>query len=487
MGLLNLVLSLVCIGVFGLVLALFVVGWNAVRPTDWSTAIYEAGLLEAERRRCHEPAASQAALIAANRLIGPKPPDANGSDVPVAAIGALIQSANIDELEKELDALRSDLRQSALERQVALVDGVASIRVASYLWVLRRVGSEASFGVSGLMWFVKRSKSRLSKIALQSLAVVGAICSVLGVMAAGLAGPSHVFSVLSVSAGIGVVAGVATTAFVIVRPLLAYRLGPVQGWTTAAICRGLAVVAATVAVPGLFLSGLLNRWIKAVPSWLAHLHPSHRTSLWLSGMVMLVVVGYFMRNAWRWASLRAMKLSDRAGSAMCLVILACAFVSVVLMLVGAPRSTEHAVLLWSGGALLATVGAAAVLSVAEWVQKYLKLRRAGHPIGQGWFRWWALVAWTALLIITVVLAALAGPVDQIRPGSTAQALSTSSELTGVVCFIAFVPGAVITRRFVRSVDKAYADFIFEQSPEHPYLTANSSPLRSSRPDPSQPE
>lgn len=132
-------LSMLFLVSFGLLL---MVGAAVARPTRWHQVIYAAGLHEVERRFVGLGPRSHTELYAADRLIGPEPSDTGDEDAElIDAVLLLTDASDPAATEAELSAMRAILQDSAVRRQVNLVAGIPSLRLASLACGYRRRAS----------------------------------------------------------------------------------------------------------------------------------------------------------------------------------------------------------------------------------------------------------------------------------------------------------------------------------------------------------
>ncbi|WP_295100980.1 HAD family hydrolase [uncultured Microbacterium sp.] len=105
-----------------------------------------------------------------------------------------------------------------------------------------------------------------------------------------------------------------------------------------------------------------------------------------------------------------------------------------------------------------------IFTVVEWVGRYRALRSLGIEVRRGWFRWWALWAWSGAACVLLVLASIP-PLSYVALSSTPFHLPFTivAMLVTFAVMLAFWPGVVTVARFVIRVHNAYARHEFEQA------------------------
>ncbi|PPI53164.1 hypothetical protein [Rathayibacter toxicus] len=462
---------------------LVVLGGTVVFPPNWGHDLQQAALDEVHRRFAGLGTRSQADFIAAARMIGAKRELSDSSDdtanIILTTVIVLTNASDPERIRKQLNGLRTRLQSTALRRQVALVSKVASIRIASYLWVACDWVHRCFFALVGLIWLLPRSCPFLAARLQRNSGVLGLIGIIAGIFWAALmrgatTPEGAAFDWLGLVGDVALIftiGGIVVAVLGLYKTVLVSLVGAPRQWTRRGLVAGVSFVLCAVITIGVGLSGLLTQWQRNLAAWTQKIEMTDDAARWLGGAMVAATIIYLAWNGYQWVRRPGIWLSDRlwiiAASQPLLVML----VVVILFAADLPPS-DFGWLSTSAACAMIILGCIATGTAGfEWIQKYRALRKLGRRVPRKGFRWWALITWVTLAFALGVTPPPLMTVDlRAMDPTLVIPLTVLLNVAAIVWMLAFFPGAIVTVLYVRRVSKAYETFRFSLAPEHPLLS-----------------
>lgn len=456
---------------------------NAVYPRGWERSLHEAGVGEVRRRVAGLGARSQSDHIAASRLIRREPSASEAcheNDRRIVEIITILTNLT-DEVavREELSAIRLRLKESALQRQLRLVDRVRSMRVASYLWVAGAYSHRAHFILHGFLWFLPRAwpyvARRLQKYAVASLiagVVLGLLSAAINHPLASQGGPIRWIPMVSDMGTIATIIALVAAMLGIYKELLVSRFGPPRQWTRRGTSLGAGFVLSLGTTMFLSMSGQWSRWQMELSQVVREIEFDSTVTLWLGGVLFLVYGVHLLRCAYQWIRQSSLTMQDRLGTATAAAFIMWIIVLGGVMVLGISSDLQMVTVL-GGSVVIGMAGLTAVVAVVTWAKKLRALRRIGWPVKRWGFRMWAVVAWSVAGFVVPWLGSWAGGWAQQIWGIPilGYAVALFFVIIYALLIIAAIPGAIAALLYVRGVSQAYDAFLFSLAPPHPQRAA----------------
>lgn len=448
-------------------------GSLAMKSPLWDYEFQALAQIEWERRDLTGRNLSTSEILHMQRMTGlketPGEPDDEFQTRALDTVQVLTGLEDRTALEEFLNKNREELLLSALTAVFRSVQNIANLNLASRVWAARRWMGLLFVIYRGLIWFLPLCFNRIGRV-IERYMMIATILGITGGLlywgfGDGLRNPSGGGIVWVNFVGVVVTIGTVIALILAVGQqflkVVSAVSGPIRTWTKQRTIGMTFVLVVTISMLTLLQTGLWESWQIDLSRFITEQLSQTPVGDWIAKYLLFAGIIWLIQRGLSRARVRWLKIGDRItalGAAIALIFVGFVF---ALFAFDAPREVAQPAIFASGLALAALGAISAVVMVVEWIGKYRTLRSAGIEVRQGWFRWWALWAWSGSSVAVYIVSSML----QLRYAALVNSpvyvfVTLTSSLLVLILSILFWTGVVAVIRFALRVNKAHEQRAF---------------------------